>query len=276
MLGKMFLRLLSGINATTIFLLIGFFGASFLGFAQKNKVEEGFKYQLKLRVVDRETEESLDGSYVRLVNLTKHALADSAMVENGYATFWLEKGQNYEIMSMRNRYLTRRSGFDAGCYLRDPKLVFCITGMDIDNVNMPQRNTQIIEAKMGLKRIVLDEAFKIENIYYDLNKWDIRPEAAKELDKLITILKDNPQIVIELGSHTDARSSDEYNLTLSQKRAESAVAYLIKAGKLLPKRITAKGYGETKLVNKCANGVPCSEEEHQANRRTEIKITGLM
>ncbi len=84
-------------------------------------------------------------------------------------------------------------------------------------------------------------------------------------------MTDNPTIWIELGSHTDSRGKDSYNLTLSQKRAESAVQYIISKG-IDKNRITAKGYGETQLVNKCANGINCSDEEHQLNRRTEFKI----
>jgi len=91
---------------------------------------------------------------------------------------------------------------------------------------------------------------------------------------LATFLKDNPGLKFELGSHTDARGSDPYNLTLSDKRAKSAVDYMIANCGVDPVSITSKGYGETQLINKCDDGVACSETEHQLNRRTEIKITG--
>ena len=84
-------------------------------------------------------------------------------------------------------------------------------------------------------------------------------------------MNDNPTIVIELSSHTDSRASDSYNLNLSKKRAESAVAYIISKG-ISKKRIIAKGYGETRPINKCTNGVQCSEEDFQQNRRTEFAI----
>jgi outer membrane protein OmpA-like peptidoglycan-associated protein len=126
-----------------------------------------------------------------------------------------------------------------------------------------------------LMKLEMNKSFVLDNIYYELNKWDILPSAQKELDKLIEIMKENPEIKVELGSHTDSRASDQYNLTLSQKRSESAVRYIIKNG--IPKeRITAKGYGETKLLNRCSNGVTCSEEEHAKNRRTEFKIIGFV
>jgi outer membrane protein OmpA-like peptidoglycan-associated protein len=110
----------------------------------------------------------------------------------------------------------------------------------------------------------------VENIYYDLDKDNIRPDAAEELDKLVDFLRDNKNISVELGSHTDARATDVYNQDLSQRRAESAVRYLIENG-IEKTRIIAKGYGETQLIEKDAQ----SEEEHQRNRRTEIKITGI-
>jgi outer membrane protein OmpA-like peptidoglycan-associated protein len=125
-----------------------------------------------------------------------------------------------------------------------------------------------------LDKYKLNQVFEVENIYYDLNKWDIREDAKPSLDELVRLLKQNP-ISVELGSHTDCRASTAYNNTLSQKRAESAVKYLVSKG-ISPDRLTAKGYGETKLKNKCADGVPCSEAEHQANRRTEFKVTSII
>ena len=115
--------------------------------------------------------------------------------------------------------------------------------------------------------------YSIETIYYDFNKWFIRPDAAKELDKLVRVMKENP-VTVELGSHTDSRGSNEYNMDLSQKRAESAVRYIVLQG-IATSRISAKGYGESILTNRCSDGVPCTADEHQANRRTEFKITGF-
>lgn len=121
-----------------------------------------------------------------------------------------------------------------------------------------------------LDKLALNRTFKIENIYYDFDKFNIRADAKPELDKLVTIMKENP-INVELGSHTDCRGSFSYNDRLSQNRAKSAVDYIISQG-IDQSRITAKGYGEHQLVNKCADGVNCTEAEHQANRRTEFKI----
>lgn len=116
-----------------------------------------------------------------------------------------------------------------------------------------------------------DENFVISNIYYDYNSSEINEGAGKELDKLVMILKKNPHIGVELSSHTDSRGSDEFNLSLSQKRAEKAVQYIVAKGIEL-ERMKGVGYGETKLVNKCSNGVDCTEDEHGKNRRTEFKV----
>lgn len=114
----------------------------------------------------------------------------------------------------------------------------------------------------------------LENIYYDFNKSAIRTGAARELDALATLMKQFPSMEIEMVAHTDSRGSEEYNLKLSLKRAESAKRYLVSQG-IEAKRIRALGYGESKLRNDCADGVNCSEEEHQYNRRTEVRVARL-
>jgi outer membrane protein OmpA-like peptidoglycan-associated protein len=115
----------------------------------------------------------------------------------------------------------------------------------------------------------------LKPIYFDLNKSNIRPDAKIELDKIVKIMNDNPTIQIELGSHTDCRSSYSYNIDLSEKRAKSSAKY-VKARITNPERIYGKGYGESKLINDCqcegALKSSCSDEEHQANRRTEFRI----
>ncbi len=127
---------------------------------------------------------------------------------------------------------------------------------------------------LKLDKIELNAIVEIPNIYYDLGKSDIRPDAAKELDNLVKFLEENIQIVIELGSHTDSRGKSKYNQYLSQKRAESAIRYLIENG-IDKSRVKAKGYGESRLKNHCKNGVKCSESLHQENRRTEIRIVDI-
>ena len=117
----------------------------------------------------------------------------------------------------------------------------------------------------------ISKLYEINSIYYDLDKADIRTDAAEELDKIVQFLTDNTQMNLELGAHTDARASTGYNLKLSQRRAESAVNYIIRRG-ITKDRIKPKGYGEGQLINECSDGVECPEEMHQQNRRTEFKI----
>lgn len=133
-------------------------------------------------------------------------------------------------------------------------------------------DTALLEVTIVLDRIFKEQEIVIPNIYYDYNDWAIRPDAAAVLDTtLFQLLVDNPNIVIELGSHTDARGGDNFNLELSQKRAQSVVDYLSNKG-IATARLEAKGYGETQLVNNCDDGVECSEEEHQRNRRTTFRV----
>ena len=122
-----------------------------------------------------------------------------------------------------------------------------------------------------LEKLSTGKQFVLDDLYYDLNKYNIRPDAAIVLDKLAKILVDNPEVRIEIGSHTDSRGSSESNMTLSQNRSESVMAYLIGKG-IAKSRLVAKGYGETQLINKCADGIDCPEVDHQANRRTVIEI----
>jgi len=131
---------------------------------------------------------------------------------------------------------------------------------------IPVKDT--LNMEIFLNKIIMNQSVIVENIYYDYNKWDIRPDAALILDNIVSMLKQNPNISIELSSHTDSRGADFYNYILSQKRAESAAKYIASKG-INAKRITAKGYGKSKLINNCTK---CTEEEYQMNRRTEFKV----
>jgi outer membrane protein OmpA-like peptidoglycan-associated protein len=115
--------------------------------------------------------------------------------------------------------------------------------------------------------------FKLENVYYDLGVATLRPESEVSLNQLVKMMKDNPNLIIEIDSHTDSRGSAEANRILSQNRAQSVVNYLVDNG-VSAKRLQAKGLGESQPVNKCKDSIPCTEEEYQLNRRTEFKILG--
>ena len=120
----------------------------------------------------------------------------------------------------------------------------------------------------------LAKFFNIEIIYFDFDKSNIRYDAAVDLSKIVEVMKEYPKMKIAIKSHTDSRGSDAYNLALSDRRAKSTLEWMVKQG-ISRDRLTAKGYGETQLVNGCSNGVPCTEEEHQANRRSEFIITEM-
>src|SRR5690606_7517504 len=106
----------------------------------------------------------------------------------------------------------------------------------------------VIEVRVILDRIYEEREIVLENIYYDFNKATLRDESKIVLDTLVNMLEENPKIIVEIGSHTDSRGSDNYNIELSQGRAESVVRYMVQNG-IPPARVRAKGYGETRLVN---------------------------
>ena len=117
----------------------------------------------------------------------------------------------------------------------------------------------------------LAKVLKLNPIYFDTNKSAIRTDAKIELDKVVAYLLQYPSVKIEIGSHTDSRGSDANNLSLSKRRAKSTASYMTSRG-IDSERVTWKGYGESSLLNKCANGVKCSKNEHQLNRRSEFII----
>jgi peptidoglycan-associated lipoprotein len=135
-----------------------------------------------------------------------------------------------------------------------------------DSLN--DKNTVIFDGQ----KVTLGQPIALPKIYYDFDKYNIRPDAAEELNKVIRFMIQYPDAIIELSSHTDCRGTFQYNMDLSQNRAQAAIEYISKFGGIKKERMIAKGYGETKLTNKCSDGVYCSEPDHQLNRRTEFTI----
>ncbi|WP_317195490.1 OmpA family protein [Rufibacter psychrotolerans] len=167
----------------------------------------------------------------------------------GQFLFQVKANQTYTIRGSKRGYLTQTFHIMPDCRVA----------------------TDTVHIEMVMDRDTPNQPIVLENLYYDLDKHNLRPEAIIELDKVVSMLRDNPTIKIELSSHTDSRETHRYNLMLSQLRAASAVKYILSQG-IAPERVVDKGYGETRLLNRCKDGVPCSEEEHQLNRRTEFKI----
>lgn len=125
--------------------------------------------------------------------------------------------------------------------------------------------------RIALELVEEEELIDLGLILYDLDKANLRPESQAVLDQLVDYMNQRPSLKVELSSHTDSRNSEDYNQELSQRRAESCVNYIIAQG-VSANRIVARGYGETRLLNHCQDGVECAEELHQANRRTELRF----
>jgi outer membrane protein OmpA-like peptidoglycan-associated protein len=221
-------------------------------------VKEG-GINLEVLVLDKKTREPIDMANVKLINTATNKEEKQQTNPDGKAFYSLEPNATYRIEGSKD--------------LPDPEMKYLTVSTTTSTVGKVPPAT--IYVTLELEKVKKGVAIKIENIYYDLDKWFIRPDAAKELDKLVKVLQDNPTMEIELSSHTDCRATIKYNATLSAKRAESAVQYIGSRGVSLS-RMVAAGYGESRLVNKCAcEGtvvVPCTDEQHQENRRTEFKI----
>ncbi|MCK6641231.1 MAG: OmpA family protein [Bacteroidia bacterium] len=216
------------------------------------RVEPSFYVRLEVR--DKATSALLPDSPVEIRNATSGKTISGTTGADGMLTIAADSVTAYS-------FTVRRSGYFAGFG-------------SVRTAGFSNKFSDTAYAVVTVEQIVINKPIRLDNIYYDYNKWNIRPDAAIELDKLVKIMLDNPAISIELSSHTDCRGSDKYNQTLSQKRAQSAVDYIISKG-IAKSRITAKGEGENKLLNKCDDGVKCTEEEHQWNRRTEFKVTHI-
>ena len=184
-----------------------------------------------------------------LVTIDNGSKTDSVYADyQGLLTYHIEPGNNYKVnVSAYNFFAT--------------DLEFNTTGM----------KPGVIDYLIQLNSLDAGTRIELKNIYYDLAKWNIRPDAAKELDKLVNVLNEYPDLQIRLESHTDSRGSDEFNMELSQKRSKSAYDYLVSKG-IAPDRVEHVGLGETQLVNQCDDGVDCTEEQHAENRRTVVEI----
>ena len=211
------------------------------------------KCLFSLVVKNKDTDEVLPEATVYLFNTVTKEVVIAKSDSNGVVRAELEPNTAYVLKGKKLQYLSN------GYRMSTTK----VSRKDITS-----------SAPLYLEPIKLNAKIVLNNVYFDRRMWDIRPDAAVELQKVVHFIKDHPGVTIELGSHTDVRGSDEYNKNLSEQRAESSVKYIVSNG-VDESLITAKGYGETELTNKCKNGVSCTEEEHQANRRTEIKITGI-
>ena len=233
--------------------------------------KENASFIFKGSVLNRESSLPVSNAKVSMLNTMTGELSHKLSNLEGEYSFQINSGYDYNFIVHSGKYLKRfaRINYCGDRLIKNNK--YCLSGFS--DVSLDP-NGGISGASLLVDKVEIGKKFKVDNIYYDYNKATLRADAIPNLKKLLYVLKDNPQITIELGSHADSRGSDAYNLTLSQKRAESAVNYITNNGIDIA-RVVAKGYGESVLTNECSNGVKCSDEKHTANRRTEFIIIGI-
>ena len=210
-------------------------------------------------VTDLETSEILPNTKVTLFDEKFNKLEEVTSDDKGFYKFKsVECGKVYYVRAEKEKYDTK-----------EQRITIAKTTGKTDLPIQLEKTVKPVTVGDDLAK-----AFGIKIIYFDLDKWNIRPDAALELEKILDVMKQYPTMKIDVRSHTDSRQTHKYNEKLSDRRAKSTVAWLVKNG-IEESRLSGKGYGETQLVNKCADGVKCSEDEHQANRRSEFIIMAL-
>jgi outer membrane protein OmpA-like peptidoglycan-associated protein len=210
-----------------------------------------FVFLVKGKVLEREGLSPISVASVKLKNQTGPTIFEIKTNDKGEFTGEVPLKLLLELSASKDKYLSSSS--------------LLIDSREIEK-------DSILEVTILLDQIPAEDVeITMKGIYYDIDKFDIRADARPILDSLTNVLKSNPGLIIELASHTDSRAPAEYNMDLSKKRAQSCVNYLIQKG-INKDRMVAVGYGETKLVNDCSDDVDCSEEEHQMNRRTTVRI----
>lgn len=206
------------------------------------------------------TREILPNTKVSLLGQDGEVMQDFVTGNDGKFLFRVYENENYSLLGETDGFITKRQPYTTvGKSVPLESLKELITNITLDTI-------------LVLDRKERNKIFVLENIYFDYNESYIRADAAKELDKLVTLLNDNTDLKIEMGSHTDSVASEAYNIELSQRRAESTVNYLIRNG-IDPARLVAKGYGESKPIARNTNPDGTDNPAgRQRNRRTEFKI----
>lgn len=202
---------------------------------------------LAVQIVDAKTKAILPMTSVVIYDENSNKVADKMSDENGFVRFKYECNQAFKVEANREMY--------------------SINSIDIAKTDEPD-----VMETLPLTPIIVEDRVVLNPIFFELDKHNITAQGAAELDKLVEVMNRYPIMVIQATSHTDSRGKDAYNMALSDRRAKSTAQYVISKG-IDASRISGQGKGETELINKCANGVKCSKEEHQANRRSEFIIT---
>lgn len=220
------------------------------------------KFILELsNIVKDENKKALKGSTVQLVEMSggrDGEIQSKTNNEGNTLSFLLDKDKSYKVIVSKNGYFPEEIQLNTVGVTEDQeyKREFILRKMP------PESDVEII---------TINEAIRLNNIYYDFDDDKILKDAEQDLYTILDLMNKYPDMTIELGSHTDSRGDDNYNQKLSLKRANSARRWLINKG-ITGDRIVAKGYGETAILNNCTNGEDCTDDEHRFNRRTEFKI----
>lgn len=211
--------------------------------------DENFILQGKAVVCNSTT--PINNVSVVLKNTSK-GIQKSTLTDNkGVFIFHMDQKEEYTIYGKKQNYFSQTETIKATDFNRN--------------------TTLFVKLEICMEEAVCGKAIALKNIHYDLDKFFIRADAQPELNRLVQFMIDNPSIKVEVSSHTDSRGSHAYNETLSQNRANAAVDYLVSQG-ISRSRLSGVGYGETRLLNECADNVDCPEWKHQLNRRTEMKV----
>lgn len=221
------------------------------GGIRKDVLRNDENYIVMGKVVNCKTSEPISDASVIVKNNKTGTTETYTSDAKGEFSFTAQPNTSYTIYGKKANYLSQNVTVNTSDYNRS--------------------RSQYIQLQICMDKVDCNDAIVLKDILYDLDKSFIRDDAKPELNRLVQFMKDNPEVRVELSSHTDSRGSDAYNMKLSQRRAQAAVDYIISQG-IAKSRLIAKGYGESKLLNRCANGVKCTEEEHQLNRRTEMKV----
>jgi outer membrane protein OmpA-like peptidoglycan-associated protein len=204
---------------------------------------------VKGTVRNADTKEPLSMATVKLINEDGKVIDTLVTATNGQYSFKIKCNTEYTVLGEKTDYKSDHKEFTSG---ED-------TGGDTT-------------VDLNLIPLIKDEQIVINPIFFDFDKWNIRTDAQYELENIVDVMRAHPTMVIKIESHTDSRGTKRYNQKLSDRRAKSTQDYLLSRG-IAPERIeSAIGYGETQLLNKCSDGVKCTEAEHQLNRRSYFYI----
>ncbi len=214
----------------------------------------GFKAEVCKQIIkgiarDKKTNEILAGVEVKLINEVGKIMETVITEADGAFTFNADCNKNYTILGSQKDY-------------KDESV----------KVSTDDTDGKETTADLYLQPLIDNDQIVINPIFFDFDKWNIRTDAEYELENIVDVMREHPLMIIKIESHTDSRGSDRYNLKLSDRRAKSTRDYLLSRGIVTERIESAIGYGETQLLNKCSNGVECSEEEHQLNRRSYFYI----